>query len=72
MKKIFKAGWVILALGAVLAIVGAAFNGVKAVEFNGFKVQTVKKDTAITKTYAKKNLSVSNLSMARAILSQWS
>lgn len=54
MKKIFKAGWVILALGAVLAIVGAAFNGVKAVEFNGFKVQTVKKDTAITKTYAKK------------------
>ncbi len=54
MKKIFKAGWVILALGVVLAIVGAAFNGVKAVEFNGFKVQTVKKDTAITKTYAKK------------------
>ena len=32
MKKTFKFGWLILAIGAVIAIVGAVFHGVKAVE----------------------------------------
>lgn len=54
MKKTFKFGWLILAIGAVIAIVGAVFHGVKAVEFDGLKVQTVKKDRDIQKTYAKK------------------
>lgn len=54
MKKTFKFGLVILVLGAVLAIVGAVSNGIKPVEFNGFKVQTVKKDTRTKKEYAKK------------------
>lgn len=54
MRKTFKFGWLILAIGAVIAIVGAVFHGVKAVEFDGLKVQTVKKDRDIQKTYAKK------------------
>lgn len=54
MKKTFKFGWLILAIGAVIAIVGAVFHGVKAVEFDGLKVQAVKKDRDIQKTYAKK------------------
>ena len=44
MKKTFKFGWLILAIGAVIAIVGAVFHGVKAVEFDGLKVQVAKKE----------------------------
>ena len=68
MKKTFKFGWLILAIGAVIAIVGAVFHGVKAVEFDGLKVQTVKKIEIFKRRMLKKNLIGSRSKMDRVIL----
>lgn len=52
MKKIFKAGGITIILGVIIAIVGAVFNGVRAVEFVNLKPQIVQKGKKITKNYS--------------------
>lgn len=67
MKKIFKAGWIVLALGIVSLIIGIAFNGVRDIEFNGLKPQVAQKNRRIEKTYAKKEFTKINLKDLEAV-----
>lgn len=67
MKKIFKAGWIVLALGIISLVVGIAFNGVRDIEFDGLSPQVAKKNQRIEKTYAKKEFTKIDLKDLEAV-----
>ena len=58
MKNLFKAGWIVLLIGAVMTAIGVAKDGAKSIEF---KVE-LKEDKKITKKYDVKE--AKNLVMA--------
>ena len=39
MKNLFKAGWIVLLIGAVMTAIGVAKDGAKSIEFKGIKPQ---------------------------------
>ncbi len=51
MKNLFKTGWIVLLVGAVMTAVGVAKNGARSVEFDGIKPVEVKYDRKITRKY---------------------
>lgn len=57
MKKVLKFGVVIFVIGTFMAIIGAAFHGIKAIEFNGLHVRIAKEAKTIRKTYTSKEFS---------------
>ena len=62
MKNLFKAGWIVLLVGAVMTAIGVAKDGAKSIEFKGIKPVELKEDKKITKKYDVKE--AKNLVMA--------
>ena len=62
MKNLFKAGWIVLLIGAVMTAIGVAKDGAKSIEFKGIKPVELKEDKKITKKYDVKE--AKNLVMA--------
>ncbi len=52
MKNLFKAGWIVLLIGAVMTAIGVAKDGAKSIEFKGIKPVELKEDKKITKQKA--------------------
>ena len=47
MKNLFKAGWIVLLIGAVMTAIGVAKDGAKSIEFKGIKPVELKEDKKI-------------------------
>lgn len=67
MKNLFRTGWIVLLVGAVLTAVGVAKNGVKSVEFNGVKPVVARKAKKVTRNYELKGAKTLVLALDRKL-----